>query len=150
MFDVSKNGLLTDDDTVALQRLLNAIADTDIVELEIFRDGLTLRLSRKMTIELAKSRQEKTVETSRSDVLIRSPTVGRAFRKEPIGDSVAAAAAGAFVFKGQSVAVVRAAGVVTPVLSSYDGRVAEILFTDGQAVSFNDPLIVLEAFDRTE
>ncbi|MBD5388781.1 acetyl-CoA carboxylase biotin carboxyl carrier protein [bacterium] len=74
---------------------------------------------------------------------LTSPMVGVAYLAPEPG-AKAFVTVGASVKVGDTVALVEAMKTFNPIKSDKDGIVKEILVTDGQAVEFDQPLIVIE------
>jgi len=74
---------------------------------------------------------------------LRSPMVGVAFLSPEPG-AKPFVTVGTRVKSGDTVALIEAMKTFNPVKSDRDGVVREILVTDGQAVEFDTPLVVIE------
>lgn len=74
---------------------------------------------------------------------VKSPMVGVAYLASEPG-AKPFVTVGASVKSGDTVALVEAMKTFNPIKSDKDGVVKEILVTDGQAVEFDQPLIVIE------
>ena len=75
--------------------------------------------------------------------VLKSPMVGVAYLASEPG-AKPFVTVGASVKSGDTVALVEAMKTFNPIKSDKDGVVKEILVTDGQAVEFDQPLIVIE------
>lgn len=71
--------------------------------------------------------------------LITSPLVGT-FYTAPSEDAEPFVEAGGSVKKGQTIGIVEAMKLMNDIESEYDGTVAEILVTNGEAVEYGQPL----------
>ena len=74
-----------------------------------------------------------------SGYALKSPMVGVAYLAPEPGAKV-----GAQIKAGDTVVLVEAMKTFNPIKSDKDGVVKEILVTDGQAVEFDQPLIIIE------
>ena len=84
------------------------------------------------------------VETQKiNGYALKSPMVGVVYLAPEPGAKTFVSV-GTAVKAGDTVALVEAMKTVNPIKSDKDGVVKEILVTDGQAVEFDQPLIVIE------
>lgn len=84
-----------------------------------------------------------TTQATISGHALKSPMVGVVYLSpEPGADTFVTV--GAAVKAGDTVALVEAMKTFNPIKSDKDGIVKEILVTDGAAVEFDQPLIVIE------
>ncbi len=74
---------------------------------------------------------------------LKSPMVGVAYLAPEPGAKTFVTV-GASVKVGETVALIEAMKTFNPIKSDRNGKVVEILVTDGQAVEFDQPLIVIE------
>ena len=74
---------------------------------------------------------------------LKSPMVGVAYLAPEPGAKPFVTVGGA-VKKGDTVALVEAMKTFNPIKSDRDGKVKEILVSDGAAVEFDQPLIIIE------
>lgn len=74
---------------------------------------------------------------------LKSPMVGVAYLATEPGTKPFTSV-GAHIKAGDTVALIEAMKTFNPIKSDKDGVVKEILVTDGQAVEFDQPLIVIE------
>jgi len=132
--------------------------DMGITELNLERQFLFglyrkhIHLSKQQTATIAAPVAQSTEnKTSNNDVAtntvngyaLKSPMVGVVYlAPEPGADAFVAV--GKSVKAGDTVALVEAMKTFNPIKSDKDGVVKEILVTDGAAVEFDQPLIVIE------
>ena len=132
--------------------------DMGITELNLERQFLFglyrkhIHLSKQQTATIAAPVAQSTeIKTSNNDVAtntvngyaLKSPMVGVVYlAPEPGADAFVAV--GKSVKAGDTVALVEAMKTFNPIKSDKDGVVKEILVTDGAAVEFDQPLIVIE------
>lgn len=90
--------------------------------------------------------ESKTAEAAPAKIngyALKSPMVGVAYLAPEPG-AKPFVTVGATVKAGDTVALVEAMKTFNPIKSDKDGVVKEILVTDGQAIEFDQPLIVIE------
>ncbi len=129
--------------------------DMGITELELERQFLFgvyrkhIHLSKQqiattVAVSGTENKTEKTPSKNKSVAgALKSPMVGVVYlAPEPGADTFVSV--GASVKAGDTVALVEAMKTFNPIKSDKDGTVKEILVTDGAAVEFDQPLIVIE------
>ena len=132
--------------------------DMGITELNLERQFLFglyrkhIHLSKQQTATItAPVAQSAEIKTSNNDTTtntisghaLKSPMVGVVYlAPEPGADAFVAV--GKSIKAGDTVALVEAMKTFNPIKSDKDGVVKEILVTDGAAVEFDQPLIVIE------
>lgn len=131
-----------------------------ITELELERQFLFgvyrkhIHLSKQQTTTVAMpnfpvsdAKQTNSEPASTANVIsgyaLKSPMVGVAYLAPEPG-AKPFTTVGAQIKSGDTVALVEAMKTFNPIKSDKDGIVKEILVTDGQAVEFDQPLIVIE------
>lgn len=82
-------------------------------------------------------------ESKISGYALKSPMVGVAYLASEPG-AAPFTTVGAHIHAGDTVALVEAMKTFNPIKSDRDGVVKEILVTDGAAVEFDQPLIIIE------
>ena len=137
----------------SVENMSKLMDEMGITELDLERTWLSgliyrkhIRLSKQQAVAapvgfVAQSKQN--ADEKLSGHALKSPMVGVAYlAPEPgatpfvkVGDSVHA---------GDTVALVEAMKTFNPIKSDIDGVVKEILVTDGMAVEFDTPIIVIE------
>ena len=145
-----------------LVRELAALLDeTGLGEIEIEREGVRVRVARRVAIEAAiggmpaqaagqtmaqpaeAAAKKVADDPAKHPGAVKSPMVGTAYlAAEPgatpfikIGDTVNA---------GQTLMVVEAMKTFNPIPAPRAGKITAILVTDGQPVEFGEPLVILE------
>ena len=93
--------------------------------------------------DTAASATDATTAAAATGYSLKSPMVGVVYLAPEPG-AKAFVKVGASVKKGDTIALVEAMKTFNPIKSDKDGVVKEILVTDGQAVEFDQPLIVIE------
>ncbi len=93
--------------------------------------------------DTAKKTNSEPAPKAVSGHVLKSPMVGVAYLSPEPG-AKAFTTVGASIKTGDTVALVEAMKTFNPIKADKDGVVKEILVTDGQAVEFDQPLIVIE------
>lgn len=148
-------------DPALIRNLAEMLNETGLTEIEVQSGGQRVRVSRGAVMvagnaaaapmapaRAASPTQAAAVEASEINFnnhpgAITSPMVGTAYRSpEPgakpfidIGDSVKV---------GQTLLIVEAMKTMNAIPATKAGKVAQILFDDGQPVEFGQPLVVVE------
>lgn len=91
----------------------------------------------------AKHTNSEPAEKTISGYALKSPMVGVAYLAPEPG-AKPFTTVGASIKAGDTVALIEAMKTFNPIKSDKDGVVKEILVTDGQAVEFDQPIIVIE------
>ncbi len=91
----------------------------------------------------AKQTNSEPAQNAVSGYALKSPMVGVAYLAPEPG-AKPFTTVGASIKAGDTVALVEAMKTFNPIKSDKDGVVKEILVSDGQAVEFDQPLIVIE------
>ena len=91
----------------------------------------------------AKQTNSEPTQNTFSGYALKSPMVGVAYLAPEPG-AKPFTSVGASIKAGDTVALVEAMKTFNPIKSDKDGIVKEILVSDGQAVEFDQPLIVIE------
>lgn len=95
------------------------------------------------TSEATKQTNSEPASQSTSGYALKSPMVGVAYLAPEPG-AKPFTKVGAQIKAGDTVVLVEAMKTFNPIKSDKDGVVKEILVTDGQAVEFDQPLIIIE------
>ncbi len=131
--------------------------DMGITELDLERQFLFgvyrkhIHLSKQQAVTVApavtsgedKSVKHESAKTTSNGYALKSPMVGVVYlAPEPGADTFVSV--GASVKAGDTVALVEAMKTFNPIKTDKDGIVSEILVSDGAAVEFDQPLVVIE------
>jgi acetyl-CoA carboxylase biotin carboxyl carrier protein len=96
------------------------------------------------TAEIKKAAAEPAVDSAASNVLaLKSPMVGVAYLAAEPG-AKPFTSVGSQIKAGDTVVLIEAMKTFNPIKADRNGVVKEILIADGQAVEFDQPLIVIE------
>lgn len=148
-----------------IHRLAKVLQDTGLSEIEIENEGSRIRVARQIQISamapvpmvgnLAMTPQPANIPAAAGITApaaanpadhpgcVKSPMVGTAYAApEPgkptfvkIGDKVN---------KGQTLLIIEAMKVMNPIPAPNAGTIKEIVFKDGAAIEFGEPLVVIE------
>ena len=75
--------------------------------------------------------------------IVKSPIVGT-FYASPAPDKPAFVKIGDTVKKGDVIMIIESMKLMNEIQSDFDGKVAEILVEDGQAVEYDQPIMIIE------
>ena len=157
-------------DIEELERLLEVVKGSDISELELEQEGVTLRVVRGATgvvQAVAPVIQQPMVEVSQAIVggdtevaapaaagpsegpgagvqVVECPLVGTFYRK-PSPDAPAFVDVGATVSKGDTLCIVEAMKLMNEIPAPCSGVIEKVLVEDGHVVEFGEPLFWIKA-----
>jgi acetyl-CoA carboxylase biotin carboxyl carrier protein len=140
-----------------LIRDLAAILDeTGLSEIEIEKAGIRLRVARTiqmvaaapMAAAAAAPRAAATTAGGKTDLsghpgLVASPMVGTAY-VAPSPGAPPFVKVGDMVKEGQTLLIIEAMKTMNQIPAPREGRVTQIIISDGQPVEFGEPLMVVE------
>jgi acetyl-CoA carboxylase biotin carboxyl carrier protein len=145
-----------------LVRELAALLDeTGLGEIEIEREGMRVRVARRMAIEaavgmpvqavmqqatgqLAEGSPKKTADDpAKHPGAVKSPMVGTAYLAPEPG-AAPFIEIGSRVAQGQTILIIEAMKTMNHIPASKAGTVTAILVTNGQPVEFGEPLAIIE------
>jgi acetyl-CoA carboxylase biotin carboxyl carrier protein len=144
-----------------LVRELAALLDeTGLGEIEVERDGMRVRVARRVSIEAAAmagpaavaqasaAAAESAVKKAADDPAkhpgaVKSPMVGTAYLAAEPG-SAPFIEVGARVSQGQTILIIEAMKTMNHIPATKAGTVTAILVTNGQPVEFGEPLAIIE------
>jgi acetyl-CoA carboxylase biotin carboxyl carrier protein len=125
--------------------LLDALAASDVEELELQRGELSIRLHRVLAPHSGEAAPSRQPEDAVSDgeaatVAVRSTLVGTFYRAGTSGEAPLVVE-GSQVKDDTVIGIIEALGALTEVPSGYRGTVVRVLATDGHVVEYGQPLI---------
>lgn len=140
-----------------IRQLISLMNASDIEEIAIEQEvhGLKLRLAKPAPVAVAfgddgvyedgamLGEHAAEEDGANSPCEIGAPLVG-VYRSNMKNNGKALVQVGDIVRQGQVIAAIEALNVLNEVEASIAGRVSEILATDGQAVEYGQPLLVIE------
>ncbi len=153
MADKPKNEI----DEELVRNLTRLLEENNLTEIEYGRDGWHIRVGRGGGVTVSESRRGNldpqdaaapgALESAAPDIdlanAVTSPMVGVVFTG-PEPDAPPFINAGDEVTEGQTLLLIEAMKVFNPITAPNDGRVTEILITNGAPVEFGEPLLILE------
>jgi acetyl-CoA carboxylase biotin carboxyl carrier protein len=143
-----------------IKEMINLMNENGLVELEIEKDGMRIRLKKITTgteavggpIVVARERipeasgkitsqiQEKiSVET----VEIKAPMVGT-FYRAPLPESPPYVEVGQIIEVGQVICIIEAMKLMNEIKSEIKGKILEILVDNAEPVEFGQPMLLIE------
>lgn len=144
-----------------LKEMINLMKEHDLVELEIEKEGERIRLKKDATGVITKedisharyipSQVLKDTEavSSKQEVvdermnIVRSPMVGT-FYAAPAPDQDSYVTKGQVVKEGDVLCIIEAMKLMNEIKSELNGKVVDILVSNGQPVEFDQPLFKIE------
>ncbi|MBO4524079.1 MAG: acetyl-CoA carboxylase biotin carboxyl carrier protein [Ruminococcus sp.] len=95
------------------------------------------------SIESTLAESEASMAEEVSGKIVRSPIVGT-FYSAPSPDKLPFVKTGDEVKKGDVIMIIESMKLMNEIQSEYDGTVEQILVSDGQAVEFDQPIMVIK------
>ena len=143
-----------------IKEMINLMNDNNLVELEIEKDGMRIRLrkvgsqaegfSGPVVIEREKIPQEQVRpigETAQKlaakTVEIKAPMVGT-FYRAPSPEAPPYVEAGQLIEAGQVICIIEAMKLMNEIKSEVKGRILEILVDNAEPVEFGQPMFLIE------
>ena len=137
--------------------LAQQVNKSDLQEIEVQTDDFRIRLSKPwahsgpivseahtvMAHPIYAEEIEQTTSPTASGKFIKSPIIGTFYAAAAPGNPPFVSV-GDKVSKGSVVCIVESMKLMNEITSDFDGTVAEILVSDGEAVEFDQPLIRVE------
>ena len=141
----------------AIRDLAKLLDETGLSEIEIQRDGVSIRVARNVTVTGARARPPDTVvspapaaiaapaaiEPSQHPGLVASPMVGTAYLG-PAPGARPFVEIGAQVKIGETLMIIEAMKTMNQIPAPRSGTVTQILVEDGQPVEYGEPLMIIE------
>lgn len=145
-----------------IKKLIELLHDTDVAEIEISEGEESVRITRGSTNQVVvQTPQMSTPQTivapqaepqqaadEPSEALtpaghhVKSPMVGT-FYRSPSPDAAAFIEVGSEVKKGDTICIVEAMKMMNQIEADTSGKIMAILVDDGDAVEFDQPLVVI-------
>ena len=142
-----------------IKEMLNLMNDNNLMELEIERDGMRVKLKKSSSgqaqvfpVDVNQGLPQKetltqTPEQKLSPVLktaeIKSPMVGT-FYRAPSPETPPYIEIGATVEAGQVICIIEAMKLMNEIKSEIKGKISEILVENAEPVEFGQPLFLVE------
>jgi acetyl-CoA carboxylase biotin carboxyl carrier protein len=140
-----------------IRDLAKLLEETGLTEIEIQRDGASVRVARNLSTLGSRTRPPEgsvaaiaiaaplavPIEPSKHPGLVASPMVGTAYRgaapaAKPFVD------VGSPVKAGDTLIIIEAMKTMNQIPAPRDGTVIQILVEDGQPVEYGEPLMIIE------
>ncbi len=145
-----------------IKKLIELLHDTDVAEIEISEGEESVRITRGSTNQVvvqtpqmsaphtmaAPQAEPQQAANEASEALapaghqVKSPMVGT-FYRSPSPDAVAFIEVGSEVKKGDTICIVEAMKMMNQIEADTSGKIVAILVDDGDAVEFDQPLVVI-------
>jgi acetyl-CoA carboxylase biotin carboxyl carrier protein len=139
-------------DLPEIKALIDAMAASDLAEMEVAKNGWTLRLVRRAdraepirdaprpAPPAVVGTDSKTPPTLPDGLVVRAPLAGTVYLSSSPGEP-AVVEAGQAVLAGATLCVIEAMKVFIPVTAERDGIVEAVLVASGDAVEAGQPLL---------
>jgi acetyl-CoA carboxylase biotin carboxyl carrier protein len=154
--DIDAQGI----DTKLVRKLADILSETGLTEIEVAQGELMIRVSRGATAAPAApvnyvaaapvaapapvaSAEAPAAAAAPAGEQVKSPMVGTVYL-QPQPEAPTFVKVGDKVTEGQTLLIIEAMKTMNPVPAPKAGRVAAVLVSDGQAVEFGEPLVVIE------
>ena len=145
-----------------IKKLIELLHDTDVAEIEISEGEESVRITRGSTNQVvvqtpqmsaphtiaAPQAEPQQAADEASEALapaghqVKSPMVGT-FYRSPSPDAAAFIEVGSEVKKGDTICIVEAMKMMNQIETDTSGKIMAILVDDGDAVEFDQPLVVI-------
>lgn len=144
-----------------IKEMLNLMNENGLVELEIEKDGMRIRLKKLTTqtqtpggpiiIERQKIHEghqpkdaNETVEKIASNTVeIKAPMVGT-FYRSPAPEAPPFAEVGQVIEPGQIICIIEAMKLMNEIKSEIKGKIVEVIVDNAEPVEFGQPLFLIE------
>ena len=145
-----------------IKKLIELLHDTDVAEIEISEGEESVRITRGSTnqvvvqtpqmsaphtiaapqVEPQQAADEASEALAPAGHQVKSPMVGT-FYRSPSPDAAAFIEVGSEVKKGDTICIVEAMKMKNQIEADTSGKIMAILVDDGDAVEFDQPLVVI-------
>ena len=109
-------------------------------------NGSVIEASAPMTVPVVQNNVGNSLVVTEKETngnVVKSPMVGT-FYSKPSPDAEPFVEVGQVVKKGQTLRIIEAMKLMNEIESEFDGKVKEILVSDGEAVEYGKPLFIIE------
>jgi acetyl-CoA carboxylase biotin carboxyl carrier protein len=143
----------------AIRELAKLLDETGLSEIEVQRDGASIRVARKTNVPSSRSRPVEgssgaapgtapaavaiPIEPVQHPGLVASPMVGTAYRG-PAPGARPFVDVGSQVKTGDTLIIIEAMKTMNQIPATRPGTVVQILIEDGQPVEYGEPLMIIE------
>jgi len=144
-----------------IKEMLNLMNENGLVELEIEKDGMRIRLKKTQTPGIegfsgpivverhqvsesaVKQIAEPVKDSTAKTVEIKSPMVGT-FYRAPSPEAAPYAEVGQNIEPGQVICIIEAMKLMNEIKSEVKGKILEILVDNAEPVEFGQPIFLIE------
>jgi acetyl-CoA carboxylase biotin carboxyl carrier protein len=139
----------------AIRELAKLLEETGLTEIELEREGVSIRVARQTAGAAARARIPEPpagvaatplatpVEPAHHPGVVASPMVGTAYRSPEPG-ARPFVEVGSQVKAGTTLLIIEAMKTMNQIPAPRGGTVTQILFEDGQPVEYGEPLVIVE------
>ena len=140
--------------TKEIKEMIKLMEENGLIELEIEREGLKLRLKKESKAEIIAQAGRPSVsakeeipkvrrDAHRKVIEIKTPMVGT-FYRAPAPDAPPFVEVGTEIEEGQVVCIVEAMKLMNEIKSEVKGKVVEVLVENGEPIEFGQVLFLVE------
>lgn len=143
-----------------IKEMINLMNENGLVELEIEKDGMRIRLKKwglnteppsgpvviekgRVHRESIKEHKETLEKITARTVEIRAPMVGT-FYRAPAPESPPYVEVGQVIEPGQVICIIEAMKLMNEIKSEVKGKILEILVDNAEPVEFGQPMFIIE------
>lgn len=143
-----------------IKEMINLMNDNGLVELEIEKDGMRIRLKKitsatesfsgpivverqKIAQDMSKEAPQNLEGVSIKTVEIKAPMVGT-FYRAPSPEAPPYIEVGQLIEVGQVICIIEAMKLMNEIKSEIKGKVLEILVDNAEPVEFGQPMLLIE------
>lgn len=141
-----------------IKEMINLMNENNLVELEVERDGLKIRLKKGRGVEVEEveevtpplpqkappAEERAGVKREVANIIeIKAPMVGT-FYRTPSPDAEPFVEVGSKIEEDQVICIIEAMKLMNEIKSGVKGKVLEVLVENGEAVEFDQPLFRVE------
>jgi acetyl-CoA carboxylase biotin carboxyl carrier protein len=144
-------------DKEMIRELAKLLDETGLGEIELEQEGFKIRIARPMShaapvpspaspLSLTAAHgaePRKPADVAAHPGVVKSPMVGTVYRA-PAPGAAPFVEPGGEVTQGQVILIIEAMKTMNQIPSPRDGRVVDILVSDGQPVEYGEPLLIIE------
>jgi acetyl-CoA carboxylase biotin carboxyl carrier protein len=143
----------------AIRDLAKLLDETGLSEIELQRDGVSIRVARNFNATVARARPAEAagsvsaapvaaatavpIDPTQHPGLVASPMVGIAYRG-PAPGARPFVEVGGQVKTGETLIIIEAMKTMNQIPAPRSGTITQILVEDGQPVEYGEPLLIIE------
>ena len=143
-----------------IKEMISLMNDNGLVELEIEKDGMRIRLRKvgssteafsgpvliereKVPLEATREAKDRVNKTTEKTVEIKAPMVGT-FYRAPSPEAPPYVEIGQEIEAGQVICIIEAMKLMNEIKSEIKGKILEILVDNAEPVEFGQPMLLIE------